>query len=57
MESALMFTEMQFRLRPCERCRRDTIHALRQEQRICSGCEPGAFERAALAAGRREFLR
>jgi hypothetical protein len=48
---------MQFRLEQCERCQRQTIHALRDDNRICSGCEPAAFERAALEAGRSEFLR
>jgi len=48
---------MEFRLQPCERCRRDTIQALREHHRICSACEPAVFERAAVEAGRREFLR
>ena len=47
MESALI--NVQFRLQPCERCQRPTIHALRDNFRICSGCEPAAFERAALS--------
>lgn len=55
MKSAV--TEMQFRLHACERCRRETIQALREEYRICSGCEPAAFERAAFEAGRKELLR
>lgn len=54
-----------FQLQPCERpsaalgagCGRETIQAVRDGQRICSGCEPTAFERAAVEAGRREFLR
>ena len=70
METATM---MRFRLEPCERCRRETIHALRDpsaslpsaalragragDARICSGCEPAAFERIAHEAGRNEFLR
>lgn len=49
--------ETRFRLESCERCRRETIHALREHQRICVGCEPAAFERVAVEAGRREFLR
>lgn len=56
---------MRFRLEPCERCQRETIQALRDpsaslgagEARICSGCEPAAFERIAHEAGRSEFLR
>jgi len=71
MESAVV--NLQFRLQPCERCQRPTIQALRDpaasleagEFRICSGCEPAAFERLALPlalardkeAERREFLR
>ncbi|HXE75620.1 MAG TPA: hypothetical protein VNN18_08300 [Candidatus Xenobia bacterium] len=50
-------TVMQFRLEQCERCARQTIQALRDDRRICSGCEPAAFERAAVEAGRSEFLR
>ncbi len=50
-------TVMQFRLEQCQRCGRPTIQALREETRICSGCEPAAFERVALEAGRSEFLR
>jgi len=50
-------TMMRFRLEPCERCQRETIQALREEARICSGCEPAAFERIAHEAGRSEFLR
>jgi hypothetical protein len=47
----------QFRLQPCHRCRRETIQALRSDHRICSTCEPAVFERAAVEAGRNEFLR
>jgi hypothetical protein len=50
-------TMMRFRLEPCERCQRETIHALREESRVCSGCEPATFERIAHEAGRSEFLR
>ena len=58
-----------FRLQPCERCGREMVHAFRGEPfglrpqdkaedfRICSGCEPAAFERAAFEAGRSELLR
>ena len=63
MEAAV--TEMHFRMDACDRCGRRTVHALRTssaslgagEHGICAVCEPGAFERAALGAGRREFLR
>jgi len=55
METAV--TEMQFRMEACGRCNRRTVHAVRQDHGICAVCEPGAFERAALDAGRREFLR
>lgn len=55
METAV--TEMKFKMDSCGRCNRRTVHAMRSEQRICAVCEPGAFERAALEAGRREFLR
>ena len=48
---------MRFRLEPCERCQRETIQALREDTRICSGCEPATFERMAHEAGRNEFLR
>jgi len=50
-------TEMQFRMDACGRCNRRTVHALKAEHRICAVCEPAAFERAVLEAGRREFLR
>jgi len=49
-----------FRLQFCERCRREMVAAWRgeaEESRICSGCEPAAFERAAFDAGRQELLR
>jgi hypothetical protein len=49
-------TMTQFRLQPCQRCQRDTIQALRNDHRICSACEPAAFERVAVEAGRRELL-
>jgi ribosomal protein L37E len=55
METAV--TEMQFKMESCRRCGRRTVHAFKAEQPICAVCEPGAFERAALEAGRREFLR
>ena len=57
METGTAITAMRFRLQPCERCGRETIHALQGEHRICSGCEPAAFERAAFEAGRQELLR
>ncbi len=50
-------TVIQFRLEQCQRCGRPTIQALKEDARICSGCEPSAFERVALEAGRSEFLR
>ncbi|MBI4465924.1 MAG: hypothetical protein HY656_00655 [Acidobacteria bacterium] len=80
-------TEIRFRLQLCERCGRETIHAMRDpstplpstvrlsltvpsesrgtslrasgasDYRICSGCDPAAFERAAFEAGRKELLR
>ena len=46
-----------FRMEACERCRRETIQAVHEQQRICSACEPAVFERAAVEAGRSEFLR
>ncbi len=52
-----MVTVMRFRMEACQRCRRETIQAVREEKRICSACEPAAFERAAVEAGRSEFLR
>ena len=60
-----MVAVMRFRMEACERCRRETIQAVRDpsaslgagQQRICSACEPAAFERAAVEAGRSEFLR
>jgi hypothetical protein len=55
MEYAVTATS--FRLLACERCGRETIQAIREEYRICSGCEAAAFERVAFEAGRRELLR
>jgi hypothetical protein len=63
MELAL--TNVEFRLQACERCHRPILHVLREpaaargtgEFGICSSCEPATFERAALEAGRHEFLR
>ena len=51
---------IRFRMQVCERCGREMVHACRGEAedfRICSGCEPAAFERAAFEAGRSELLR
>ena len=60
---------IRFRMQVCERCGREMVHAFRGEPfglrpqdkaedfRICSGCEPAAFERAAFEAGRSELLR
>jgi hypothetical protein len=53
-------TPIRFRMQVCERCGRETVQAFRSESdefRICSGCEPAAFERAAFEAGRQELLR
>lgn len=51
-------TMTRFRFERCERCGRQTMQALREESfRICAGCEPAAFERAAFEAGRQELLR
>lgn len=55
METAV--NEMLFRMEACGRCGRRTVHALKGDHRICAICEPGTFERVALEAGRREFLR
>lgn len=49
---------MRFRVQRCERCRRQTLQAVREGSfRVCSGCEPAAFERVAFEAGRAELLR
>ena len=54
---------IRFRMQVCERCGREMVHAFRGEPAgsdnngICSGCEPAAFERTAFEAGRQELLR
>ncbi len=55
MESVV--AETQFQRQRCERCGRQTLHALQASFGVCAGCEPDAFERLAHQAGRREFLR
>jgi hypothetical protein len=53
-------TPIRFRMLFCERCGREMVAAWRgeaEDSRICSGCEPAAFERAAFEAGRQELLR